>query len=316
MKKFTLLLIIVLVASMLTGCMQIDTRQRSHDPENWVNPVIPDEPSSVPENTSEPVVATSTHTDETTEPTETGNKPSGLTLHGWQHDMCTMIDYTFQYMPNDISGYIFPDLLNDIKIGKAAENAERYNISKEEFLENYQTLLLSEHFMPLLYCSVYQTNAGHLVFAPTKEQHDTIMSLSKWADDVIKELEITNQTTMYQACVRINRYLCDYLTYDHAGHNNDVATAVKSHQCVCLAYAGFFQMLCYKCGIPCYIIIVNEISHAYNYIVFPSGETKYVDVTWNDSTSSLKYFMNNEAEAFDLHNQDPPIKVDVQFSID
>lgn len=117
---------------------------------------------------------------------------------------------------------------------------------------------------------------------------------------IIQSLGINTSTTVKDAVTKINNYMCDRITYDHAyAAYNDLYSALKYGTTRCHGYATLFQELCLYCGIDVGYISSKKINHAWNSVTFSDGTTLYVDVTWNDNdngTPSNKYLLITKAQ--------------------
>lgn len=110
--------------------------------------------------------------------------------------------------------------------------------------------------------------------------------IQDWADDVIKQLGITTQTSQYNAIDVINQYLCDNFHYDNT--IDDRYEAFQKRSIRCYEYCVLFQLLCAKCGVECDYVRDTKINHAFNSVTFPDGTVRYIDVAWNDHAVKYK----------------------------
>lgn len=118
--------------------------------------------------------------------------------------------------------------------------------------------------------------------------------------------QVDAQDTAWAKARAANDWLCNSLTYayDASGDPDDsmashsIVGAFDERYCaaVCEGYAKAFQLLMNAAGVAnAYIIgLGNGGGHAWNMAQMDDGYYYYFDVTWNDSTSSDKYFAAGE----------------------
>lgn len=118
--------------------------------------------------------------------------------------------------------------------------------------------------------------------------------------------QVEAQDTAWAKARAANDWLCNSLTYayDASGNPDDsmashsIVGAFDERYCaaVCEGYAKAFQLLMNAAGVAnAYIIgLGNGGGHAWNMAQMDDGYYYYFDVTWNDSTSSDKYFAAGE----------------------
>lgn len=118
--------------------------------------------------------------------------------------------------------------------------------------------------------------------------------------------QVEAQDTAWAKARAANDWLCNSLTYayDASGAPDDsmashsIVGAFDERYCaaVCEGYAKSFQLLMNAAGVAnAYIIgLGNGGGHAWNMAQMDDGYYYYFDVTWNDSTSSDKYFAAGE----------------------
>lgn len=118
--------------------------------------------------------------------------------------------------------------------------------------------------------------------------------------------QVEAQDTAWAKARAANDWLCNSLTYayDASGAPDDsmashsIVGAFDERYCaaVCEGYAKAFQLLMNAAGVVnAYIIgLGNGGGHAWNMAQMDDGYYYYFDVTWNDSTSSDKYFAAGE----------------------
>lgn len=118
--------------------------------------------------------------------------------------------------------------------------------------------------------------------------------------------QVEAQDTAWAKARAANDWLCNSLTYayDASGNPDDsmashsIVGVFDERYCaaVCEGYAKAFQLLMNAAGVAnAYIIgLGNGGGHAWNMAQMDDGYYYYFDVTWNDSTSSDKYFAAGE----------------------
>lgn len=118
--------------------------------------------------------------------------------------------------------------------------------------------------------------------------------------------QVEAQDTAWAKARAANDWLCNSLiyAYDASGNPDDsmashsIVGAFDERYCaaVCEGYAKAFQLLMNAAGVAnAYIIgLGNGGGHAWNMAQMDDGYYYYFDVTWNDSTSSDKYFAAGE----------------------
>lgn len=118
--------------------------------------------------------------------------------------------------------------------------------------------------------------------------------------------QVEAQDTAWAKARAANDWLCNSLTYaydvsgapDDSMASHSIVGAFDERYCaaVCEGYAKAFQLLMNAAGVAnAYIIgLGNGGGHAWNMAQMDDGYYYYFDVTWNDSTSSDKYFAAGE----------------------
>ncbi|MFR1718467.1 MAG: dockerin type I domain-containing protein [Ruminococcus callidus] len=118
--------------------------------------------------------------------------------------------------------------------------------------------------------------------------------------------QVEAQDTAWAKARAANDWLCNSLTYAYDANGNpddsmashSIVGAFDERYCaaVCEGYAKAFQLLMNAAGVAnAYIIgLGNGGGHAWNMAQMDDGYYYYFDVTWNDSTSSDKYFAAGE----------------------
>ena len=180
-------------------------------------------------------------------------------------ETCSMVNYVASIMPHEKSNALAKSYFDWYSGGCKGEGP---------YLDDY---LINTHAVLYAYGNYYGEDRD-------AEQQKRYKELNDWATGVIKQLGITNRTTVRDAVGKINIFLCEYLEYDFSLKNHYPYEAFRDKITVCSGYAWMFQFLCQRCGIESYYIPEHDINHAYNSVVFSDGTTLYVDVTWNDSS--------------------------------
>lgn len=111
--------------------------------------------------------------------------------------------------------------------------------------------------------------------------------------NILRVLGIDHTITKQEAIRRINKWLCDFKHYDTTVRDDSsepyyslMVAGGKCHN-----YALAFQLLCLGAGIECHYYSSSSMSHAWNKVYFSDGSYLWVDVTWNDDTSSENFLL-------------------------
>ena len=155
-------------------------------------------------------------------------------------------------------------------------------------------------------------------FYTTKAQEDKV---TKAVADSLKQLNL-NEKSDYEKVRAINDEICGRVQYDTVNENNDeyklkhtAYAALIDGKAVCQGYTSLFYRMALEAGLDCRIITgqgnngTGWGAHAWN-IVKVDGQYYYIDVTWNDSLSSDKYFLIGKDEFETDHNADDEFKND------
>lgn len=180
-------------------------------------------------------------------------------------ETCSMVNYVASIMPHERSNVLARSYFDWYSGGCNGEGP---------YIDDY---LINTHAVLYAYGNYYGE-------ARDAEQQKRYKELNDWATGVIRQLGITNKTTVRDAVGKLNIFLCEYLEYDFSLKNHYPYEALRDKITVCSGYSWMFQFLCQRCGIESYYIPEQDINHAYNSVVFSDGTTLYVDVTWNDSS--------------------------------
>lgn len=133
--------------------------------------------------------------------------------------------------------------------------------------------------------------------AKNKAKFDTEMG---YIVNAVNSCGIYKGMPVKDACLKINNYICNLITYE--GGQIDPIVAFSTGKGNCAAYASLFRMMCQYCGINAYCEggWGKNDAHGWNYVVFSNNEKCMVDVCWNDSTGN-KYFMMSTSEFYKDH---------------
>ena len=149
----------------------------------------------------------------------------------------------------------------------------------------------------LNYKLVYYDNAG--------QEKET----AERADEIIESLDLDDKSD-YEKLVAIHDWICDNVEYDSDGGNDLRRTAydaLVNGKAVCQGYSNALYRLLLEAGVDNRIIFGNGVEssgvtmpHTWN-IIDLYGKYYYVDVTWDDTTGSLDYFVQPAGEFTDSH---------------
>lgn len=114
------------------------------------------------------------------------------------------------------------------------------------------------------------------------------------AEEILKNIENKSEK---EGIRYIHDYIVKNVDYSLDSINNqDLRSSMQNGESVCAGYAKMFKYLCDEAGYDC-IYVVGEADtsegrgyHAWN-MVWIDNESYCVDVTWDDSTNSNKYFL-------------------------
>lgn len=106
---------------------------------------------------------------------------------------------------------------------------------------------------------------------------------------------ITPDMSAYDKCVAVNNFLCKHMTYDLSYYTTHDALMYGVGRCQ--GYANAFKDIMNTLGIPTDYVrgYANGGRHGWNRVNI-GGVYYYIDVTWNDSTSSNDWLMISEAQ--------------------
>ncbi|MBQ9898222.1 MAG: hypothetical protein IJM44_02045 [Ruminococcus sp.] len=116
--------------------------------------------------------------------------------------------------------------------------------------------------------------------------------------------------TRYEKIKYIHDYIVDFTYYDiNADFSGSAVGAIVEPGVVCEGYSKAFKLVCDYLGIPCTVVFGNydpetRVAHMWDYVQMEDGAWYGVDVTWDDSSSSYKYFMRGSNSFFDSHTEE------------
>lgn len=127
-------------------------------------------------------------------------------------------------------------------------------------------------------------------------------------DQILKTLNLY-ESSQYEKIKAVHDYITKKVTYDNALTKYTAYDALYSGKTVCNGYALLTYKMLLEIGVPIRIIVGDATNssgevglHAWNIVKI--GTYWYnLDVTWDDSLNSTKYFLKNEA-AFSNHDRD------------
>ncbi len=117
--------------------------------------------------------------------------------------------------------------------------------------------------------------------------------------------QVSTSASAYEKEKKIHDLLCDNCHYgsSNTSYSQSCASAFLNHdgETVCAGYSEAFALLCYARGIP--VISITSSDHEWSQAKL--GDYWYaVDVTWDDSSSSYKYFNKSDATMLNLGRTD------------
>lgn len=136
------------------------------------------------------------------------------------------------------------------------------------------------------------SNESWIIWADELD-YQTLDVISAECTRILKELNITSNTTQKEAIIRINEYLrtTRYYQYDKSKIDGSLYNSIFNEAAVCHNYAIAFQMLCLHAGIECYYYSSKTMTHAWNKVYFSDGTYYWVDPCWNDAKRPNRYLL-------------------------
>lgn len=155
----------------------------------------------------------------------------------------------------------------------------------------------SAYYYAAYYCSYTistdkNSNESWIIWADELD-YQTLDVISAECTRILKELNITSDTTQKEAIIRINEYLrtTRYYQYDKSKIDGSLYNSIFNEAAVCHNYALAFQMLCLHAGIECDYYSSKTMVHAWNKVYFSDGTYYWVDPCWNDAKRPNRYLL-------------------------
>ena len=130
--------------------------------------------------------------------------------------------------------------------------------------------------------------------------------------------KIVREANKYKTNYEKEKYVHDYLVKNtdyelNSKLNQSAYSAIVNKKSVCSGYARSFQLIMTKLEIPTYYITgtSNSGPHAWNLISLSDGFYN-IDVTFDDTTMSHKYF-NMESNEFDKNHKRDTISTKIEY---
>lgn len=157
----------------------------------------------------------------------------------------------------------------------------------------------------------YKYNSKYICIQIILNYNETIKNIEINKNTFDNEINrIVNEAKKYKTHYEKEKYVHDYLVrstdYELDSELNQSAfSAIVNKKSVCSGYARSFQLIMTKLGIPTYYITGSSTTgaHAWNIISLSDGFYN-IDVTFDDTTMSHKYFNLNKKEFDKNHKRD------------
>lgn len=219
----------------------------------------------------------------------------------------------------DNLGFKYAEVIDDIRKGYSnfdqSINLRKYKITLDELNDIVQYLniekccyYLKNDFRYYLdgeyirsYNPDYTMNAEEII-KYNEEIEDEINRIAAGADKFKTDIE---------KLIYIHDYIVENICYDSDENvdTNNIYGALVLKKTMCSGYAQAFKLIAEKLGYKTYVVISNEIKHAWNMVLL-NGKYYFVDCTWDDPVftelslsadpvsgyGSYKYFMCSEQE--------------------
>ncbi|MCD8314100.1 MAG: InlB B-repeat-containing protein, partial [Firmicutes bacterium] len=139
---------------------------------------------------------------------------------------------------------------------------------------------------------------------------------------MLSGLGFTSSTTDYEKISAIYDYICENVTYDYDGLNNDSDVlkytaygALIEGSAVCQGYSTLFYRMLMESGISSRVIagVSYGDNHAWN-IALLGGYYYNLDSTWDAGVSSYKYFLKCDAN-FSNHTRNSEYLTSAFYSL-
>ncbi|MCD7787309.1 MAG: InlB B-repeat-containing protein, partial [Firmicutes bacterium] len=168
----------------------------------------------------------------------------------------------------------------------------------------------SKYKYVLTYTFSYYTNASEEA------------AVTKKISQVLSGFGFTSSTTDYEKISAIYDYICENVTYDYDGLNNDSDVlkytaygALIEGSAVCQGYSTLFYRMLVESGISSRVIagVSYGDNHAWN-IALLGGYYYNLDSTWDAGVSSYKYFLKCDAN-FSNHTRNSEYLTSAFYSL-
>ncbi|MCD7782596.1 MAG: InlB B-repeat-containing protein, partial [Firmicutes bacterium] len=168
----------------------------------------------------------------------------------------------------------------------------------------------SKYKYVLTYTFSYYTNASEEA------------AVTKKISQVLSGFGFTSSTTDYEKISAIYDYICENVTYDYDGLNNDSDVlkytaygALIEGSAVCQGYSTLFYRMLMESGISSRVIagVSYGDNHAWN-IALLGGYYYNLDSTWDAGVSSYKYFLKCDAN-FSNHTRNSEYLTSAFYSL-
>jgi hypothetical protein len=147
---------------------------------------------------------------------------------------------------------------------------------------------------------------------------ETVQEKKAALEEAIANFPITGETDA-EKCESIEESLKEQITYDvDADFSGSIAgSLLEPYGAVCEGYAKAFKVLCDRENIPCIVVIGNYdrenlTAHMWNNVVLDDNWYG-VDVTWDDTAQSQKYFLRGSNSFSSTHTPES-IYTDISLS--
>lgn len=183
---------------------------------------------------------------------------------------------------------------------RAREKEFYLTVSNDDTVDRIYHAVLKDH--PEIYWahnreSVYKTtydSADYCLFAPSYLYSEEEMAeIDKAVEERFTQVQATIPSGAgdYEKALAVYTYLIDNIEYAVSEHDQNIAGAFWKKQAVCAGYAGAFQYIMERLGIPCIYVDGDARGsaegHAWNMISL-DGEYYYVDATNGDQPEFLE----------------------------
>lgn len=183
---------------------------------------------------------------------------------------------------------------------RAREKEFYLTVSDDEAVDKIYHAVLKDH--PEIYWahnreSVYKTtydSADYCLFAPSYLYSEAEMEeIDRAVEECFAQVQASIPTGAgdYEKALAVYTYLIDNTEYAVSEHDQNIAGTFWKKQAVCAGYAGAFQYLMERLGLPCIYVDGDARDsaegHAWNMISL-DGDYYYVDATNGDQPEFLE----------------------------